>query len=83
MFKIITGSRSGHCCFNWSVVDTTQPTMFGPHYYRDRQTGEMQYEAVCECYHEDDAKMIVDALNVAFGFGEGKTSANDTRARQV
>jgi hypothetical protein len=65
-FKVTEGSRSGHCCFNWSVVDTTKPAMFGPDYYRDSGTGAVQYEATCECFHEAHAKMIADALNLAF-----------------
>jgi hypothetical protein len=65
-FRAIVGSRSGHCCFDWSVIDTTQPVRFGPDYYRDHKTGEVQYEAVCECFHEAHAKMIADALNVTF-----------------
>jgi hypothetical protein len=69
-FQVVPGSRSGHCCFDFSVVDTTHPTMFGPDYYRDRETGEVQYDAMCECFQEAHAKMIADALNLAFGKGK-------------
>lgn len=60
-YKILPGSISGHCCFTATVVDTTRPVMIGDkHYERD---GVKHYEAVCECFEEEDAKLIATSLN--------------------
>jgi hypothetical protein len=56
-YKVVDGSQSCHCCFSETVVDTTKPAMIGGKHY------ESQYEAVCECFEADDAKLICDALN--------------------
>lgn len=68
-FRVIEGSRSGHCCFDWSVVDTHEPTMFGPDHYRDQRTGEVQYKMICECFQKEHADTIANALNVALPGG--------------
>lgn len=56
-YKVIEGSQSGHCCFQFTVVDTQNPTLIHGEHYKG------QYEAICECFDEDDAKIIVGALN--------------------
>lgn len=56
-YKIIKGSQSAHCCFDWTIVDTTRPVIIGGKQY------EGQFEAVCECFQEEDAKLIAKALN--------------------
>lgn len=56
-YKIVEGSQSGHCCFDWTIVDTTDPVMMHGHQY------EGQFEPVCECFNEEDAQLVVDALN--------------------
>ena len=58
-FRVVDGSQSAHCCFAATVVDTTQPVMVGGEHYNE------QFESVCECFKEDDAKKIAEALNAA------------------
>lgn len=57
IYKVIKGSQSNHCCFSYTVVDTRKPVMIGGEHY------ENEYEAVCETFEEDDAKLICNALN--------------------
>lgn len=52
-YKVIKGSQSAHCCFEWTVVDTTRKAMY-------TASG---FEAVCECFDEIDADKIVGSLN--------------------
>ncbi len=56
-YKVVDGSQSGHCCFDATVVDTTQPVMIGGEHYNG------QYEAVCECFDHSNAERIAAALN--------------------
>ena len=57
-------SQSGHCCFEYTVVDTTLPVIFHGEQYIGRD-GNPQFEPICECFDEQDAKLICDALNKA------------------
>lgn len=51
---VVDGSQSRHCCFDATVVDTSKPT------------GYMgQFDAVCECFTVEDARVVCDALNLA------------------
>ena len=56
-YKLVEGSQSGHCCFEFTVVDTTKPKMIGDEHYNN------QFKAVCECFDFDDAYKICEALN--------------------
>lgn len=56
-YKIVEGSQSAHCCFEYTIVDTTRPFMVADKQYKG------QFEPVCECLWEDDAKLICNALN--------------------
>lgn len=56
-YKIVEGSQSAHCCFEYTVVDTTRPFMVADEQYNG------QFEPVCECLCEEDAKLICDSLN--------------------
>lgn len=56
-YKVIPESQSWHCCFEYTVVDTTKPVMLGGEQYKD------EFEAVCECFEESDAELICAALN--------------------
>lgn len=56
-FKVVKGSQSAHCCFDYTVVDTTKPVMIGGKHF------EKQYEEVCECFERADAELICSALN--------------------
>lgn len=63
-FKVTNESQSAHCCFGYTVVDTTKPDIIGGRQWTNRD-GEPQFESVCECFDEDNARMIADALNAA------------------
>lgn len=56
-FKVIDGSQSCHCCFEFTVVDTSKPVMIGGKHY------EGQFEPICECFERADADLIASALN--------------------
>lgn len=56
-YKIVTGSQSGHCCFEATVVDTKYPVIYHGIHYND------QYEAVCESFSASNAELIAAALN--------------------
>lgn len=60
-YRIIQKSKSGHCCFQVTVVDTTRPEMVGGKQFE--YDGELQYESVCECFDAQDAYWIAAALN--------------------
>ena len=51
-YKVINESRSAHCCFECTVVDTINDP--------DEIWG---YPSVCECFDEESAKLICEALN--------------------
>lgn len=50
-YKVVNESQSNHCCFQATVVDTTKYSSPG------------QFKEVCECFEEEDAKRICEALN--------------------
>jgi len=52
-YKIIEGSVSFHCCFEYTVVDTQNPVKFN----------NCCYEHIFECFEKQDADIIVTALN--------------------
>jgi hypothetical protein len=52
-YKIVQGSQSAHCCFGYTIVDTTT-VLTG---YKD------DYEEICECFELQQAELICDALN--------------------
>lgn len=56
-YKVIRGSQSAHCCFDFTVVDTTRPVMIHGEHYDNR------FEPLCECFEERDAIVIAGALN--------------------
>lgn len=56
-YAIVEDSQSGHCCFGYTVVDTAKPFLIHGEHYKGR------FIAVCECFDEQDAKLICDALN--------------------
>jgi hypothetical protein len=56
-YKVVGGSQSWHCCFDFTVVDTTRPVMINGEHYAN------QFEPVCECFYEADADLICRALN--------------------
>ena len=54
-YRVIEGSQSAHCCFEYTVVDTAKPS--------NDYEGDVSYEAVCECFEREDADLIAKALN--------------------
>lgn len=60
-YKVVEGSQSAHCCFDATVVDTTKPTLIGGKPYCP--DGVPRYDSVCECFDEESANLIADALN--------------------
>lgn len=56
-YKVVSGSQSAHCCFRFTVVDTTRPVMMRGQHYND------EFEPICECFEEADANQICAALN--------------------
>lgn len=64
-FEIYTGSQTAHCCFKYTVVDTTKPYFIGGDHYKDR-TGQYQFDQLCECFDYESAEMIVNVLNKTY-----------------
>lgn len=56
------GSNSNHCCFEATVVDTTNPKI-NPEGEVITCDGKIQYETTCECFDIKDAELICKALN--------------------
>lgn len=61
-YKVVEGSQSIHCCFDYTIVDTTKPEMIGGTQYRD-DNDELQWVEICECFDEKSANLICKALN--------------------
>lgn len=59
-YKVVEGSQSGHCCFDFTVVDTSQIVMIGGVPY---PAVNPHFEAVCETFTREDADLIAKALN--------------------
>ena len=56
-YQIVSGSQSGHCCFEYTVVDTLKPLIICGCQY------EGQFEVVCETFELEEATLVCDALN--------------------
>ena len=54
-YKVIPGSVSGHCCFDFSVVDT-ETEESGPVNKHEK--------LMCECFEKEAAEIISKALNM-------------------
>jgi len=52
-YVIIEESFSGHCCFEYSVIDTSIRKDADP--YRKR--------CICETFHKENAEIVCEALN--------------------
>jgi hypothetical protein len=61
-YQLSEGSQSGHCCFDWTVIDTKTPHIIGKGQYRNSK-GELEWEGVCECFEKKEAERICEALN--------------------
>lgn len=60
-YIIMEGSISAHCCFEFSVLDTTKPEIIGGKHFEGLKG--KHYEAVCECFDEKSAILICNSLN--------------------
>jgi hypothetical protein len=67
-FIIIEESLSGHCCFEYTIVDTQQGKV---------ESGGWKGR-VCECVEKDYAEMICKALNLC-----PDTSNHQTHTKQL
>ena len=56
-YKVLAGSQSGHCCFDYTVVDTLKPH---PVY-----ASQGLFDAICETFREEEAHAVARALNAA------------------
>ncbi|WYA78875.1 hypothetical protein [Pseudomonas phage Jack] len=56
-YKVLVGSQSGHCCFDYTVVDTLKPH---PVY-----ASQGLFYAICETFSEEEAQAVARALNAA------------------
>ena len=52
-YRVLDESRSGHCCFDFTVVDTHTPHPYYLHLF----------DAVCECFEREQAERVAAALN--------------------
>jgi hypothetical protein len=48
-YRVVEGSDSAHCCFNYSVIDSASPRLCP--------------ESICECFYIEPAVQIARALN--------------------
>ena len=53
-YKIVEGSESGHCCFYYTVVDTSATA----------HEHTKKFKSVAECFDDEDAKAVCKALNL-------------------
>lgn len=61
-YKLYEGSQSAHCCFAYTIQDTTKPDIINGEHYKGSD-GQYHYESVCECFEKEDAELILKALN--------------------
>lgn len=54
-YKVVEGSESAHCCFEYTVVDTET--------IEHELTSRIYYKAMCECFDKEEAETIAQALN--------------------
>lgn len=55
-FVVMEKSKSGHCCFEATVMDTTKPENYSDNFGQ-------HYETICECFSIEDAYTVARALN--------------------
>lgn len=51
-YEVREGSQTAHCCFEFTVVDTTRPRSYRGHCH-----------VMCECFDREEADTICSALN--------------------
>lgn len=66
-YQIMNKSITAHCCFSHTIMDTTKPQDYSDEF------GE-HFDPVCECFSEEDAQLVCQALNQFNGVQKEKTS---------
>jgi hypothetical protein len=61
-YKIVEESQSSHCCFGYTIVDTSKPQIIGDTQWV-KDDGSLEWEGVCECFEKHQAELICNALN--------------------
>lgn len=59
-YIIIEGSQSGHCCFDFTVIDTESGFKIYPQHGGERIVWN---SPICETFNRKDAELVCDALN--------------------
>ena len=62
-FKLVEKSASGHCCFEYSILDKENPQTRVDGSAIVDEDGEPYYHIVCETYDKVYAEMILSVLN--------------------
>ena len=62
-YEIRKGSQSAHCCFQYTVVDTTTPLLKSTGEPILDSHGKPAFREICECFDREGAAQIRDALN--------------------
>jgi hypothetical protein len=57
-FVVIEGSQSGHCCFDYTVVDTDRPDLAFA-----TVLPQPRWVALCETFYRKQADAIAAAMN--------------------
>lgn len=56
-YVVLERSDSGHCCFEFTAIDTQTPLLF------ENGAQAQEYTPLCECFVKEDAERIAAALN--------------------
>lgn len=62
-YRIVEGSASSHCCFEYTVVDSHSSEGLSSDNYNKERYG-FTFAPVCECFEKQHAESICNALNV-------------------
>lgn len=65
VYHVVSGSNSGHCCFEASVVSPDRPQRRNDGSPATNPDGVPHLESICECFERRDADTICLVLNEA------------------
>lgn len=66
-FKIMKGSATGHCCFEYSIVDSNEVISINEELeHEDDYKFKETYNPICECLSRYHAIKIANALNYLY-----------------
>ena len=63
-YIILNSSKSAHCCFTHTVMDSTKPDMIGDSDEQHEGPEGKHFETVCECFSREDAELVCSAMNL-------------------